>query len=301
MRQFMSNLISSYASFYIPNIRFTDILEVLILSFIIYRLILWLMDTKAWTLLKGIVVISGFIMIAAIFRMHTILYIVKRCFSVVAVGSVVLFQPELRRALEKLGEKNYLSEILQFDVSKESARFTDETREGMITACFAMGKVKTGALIVIEQRNRLNEYEETGIKMDCLVSRQVLINIFEHNTPLHDGAIIVRGDRIASATCYLPLSDNTNLSKDLGTRHRAAVGISEVSDAMVLVVSEETGAVSVAQGGKLYRNLGQKELRKKLIEIQDIPESHDKTNKVMEWLKGNMKYERKTDEDKTNE
>ncbi len=301
MRGFMYNLISNYASFYIPDITITDVIEVLILAYIIYKLILWLMDTKAWTLLKGIVVLVGFIAIAALFNMQTILFIVKNCLSIVAVASVVVFQPELRRALEKLGEKDFLSNIVQFDTSRESARFTEETREALINACFAMGKVKTGALIVIEQKTKLTEYEKTGIRLDCLISRQVLINIFEHNTPLHDGAIIVQGDRIESATCYLPLSDNMNLSKDLGTRHRAAVGITEVSDAMVLVVSEETGAVSVAKSGKLYRNLGQKELRKKLIEIQDIPQEKEKTMKVMDWLKGSVKNERKTSENKTDE
>lgn len=143
-------------------------------------------------------------------------------------------QPELRRALEKLGEKQFLTSVVPFEQNRE-IRFSEETRENIIRACFAMGKVKTGALIVVEQAIRLTEYESTGIQMDCLVSSQVLENIFEHNTPLHDGAIIIRGDRIVSATCYLPLSDNMRISKDLGTRHRAAVGMSEVSDARSLL------------------------------------------------------------------
>ena len=131
-----------------------------------------------------------------------------------------------------------------------------------------MGKVCTGALIVVEQAIRLNEYEMTGIELDCKVSSQVLINIFEHNTPLHDGAVIIRGDRITSATCYLPLSDNMSISKDLGTRHRAALGMSEVCDALVIVVSEETGLVSAAMGGSLERGLKREELREKLSQIQ---------------------------------
>ena len=154
-----------------------------------------------------------------------------------------------------------------------------------------MGKVKTGALIVVEQAIRLTEYESTGIKMDCLMSSQVLINIFEHNTPLHDGAIIVRGDRIVSATCYLPLTDNMGISKELGTRHRAAVGMSEVSDALIVVVSEETGAVSVAQGGQIFRNISEEELRQKLIEIQDKKTEY---NRIAAWWKGRRKDERKT-------
>ena len=132
-----------------------------------------------------------------------------------------------------------------------------------------MSKVKTGALIVVEQAIQLTEYESTGIQMDCLISSQVLINIFEHNTPLHDGAIIVRNDRIVAATCYLPLSDNMGLSKGLGTRHRAAVGMSEVSDALVVVVSEETGHVSVAQGGRLTRGLTAEELKEQFVRIQN--------------------------------
>ena len=161
----------------------------------------------------------------------------------------------------------------------------------MISAAYAMGKVKTGALIVVEQAIRLTEYESTGIQMDCLVSSQVLINIFEHNTPLHDGAIIVRGDRIVSATCYLPLSDNMGISKDLGTRHRAAVGMSEVSDALIIVVSEETGAVSVAQGGRIYRNISEKELRERLVRIQD---KQTEVNRLTALWKGRHKHEKKT-------
>ena len=141
--------------------------------------------------------------------------------------------------------------------------------DSIIDAAYNMGRVKTGALIVVEQAIHLTEYESTGIKMDCLVSMQVLMNIFEHNTPLHDGAIIIRGDRIVSATCYLPLSDNMGLSKELGTRHRAAVGMSEVSDALIIVVSEENGKVSVAQGGVLDRAVTREELREKLTYIQN--------------------------------
>ena len=159
-----------------------------------------------------------------------------------------------------------------------------------------MGRVKTGALIVVEQAIKLTEYESTGIHMDCLVSMQVLVNIFEHNTPLHDGAIIIRGDRIVSATCYLPLSDNMGLSKELGTRHRAAVGMSEVSDALVIVVSEETGAVSVAQGGILERKVTREELREKLLQIQNRKIEKGKLKMLVAQWKGRHAHEEKTDE-----
>ncbi len=238
MEQTIADFIDKYGiGLYIPRVHITDIIEVLILTFLIYQIIIWIKNTKAWMLLRGIIVLAGFILLAAVFKMHTILFIARNSLTVMATAAIVVFQPELRRALEKLGEKQFLTSVVPFEQNRE-IRFSEETREDIIRACFAMGKVKTGALIVVEQAIRLTEYESTGIQMDCLVSSQVLINIFEHNTPLHDGAIIVRGDRIVSATCYLPLSDNMGISKDLGTRHRAAVGMSEVSDALVITVSE---------------------------------------------------------------
>lgn len=293
MEQQISRFVEKYVSdWYFPEIRVTDVIEVLILTFLIYQLMVWIKNTKAWMLLKGIIVLAVFILIAAIFKMHTILYIAKNSVTVMATAAIVVFQPELRRALEKLGERQFLSSMMPFETNREKARFSEETRESIIEAAYAMGKVKTGALIVVEQAIRLTEYESTGIQMDCLVSSQVLINIFEHNTPLHDGAIIVRGDRIVSATCYLPLSDNMNISKALGTRHRAALGMSEVSDALIVVVSEETGAVSVARGGQLYRNISEKELREKLTGIQD---KKTETNKLTALWKGRRKHGKKTD------
>ena len=150
----------------------------------------------------------------------------------------------------------------------EIEKFSDKTIDELVRACFAMGRVKTGALIVMEDEINLGEYIRTGIDVDAILTSQLLINIFEKNTPLHDGAIIIRGDRITSATCYLPLSDNMRISKDLGTRHRAALGMSEVCDALVIAVSEETGLVSVAMGGQLDRGITREELRKRLSQIQ---------------------------------
>ena len=268
MEQAVADFIEKYGiGLYIPKVHVTDVIEVLILTFLIYQIIVWIKNTKAWMLLRGIIVLAGFILLAAIFKMHTILFIARNSLTVMATAAIVVFQPELRRALEKLGEKQFLTSVVPFEQNRE-IRFSEETRENIIRACFAMGKVKTGALIVVEQAIRLTEYESTGIQMDCLVSSQVLENIFEHNTPLHDGAIIIRGDRIVSATCYLPLSDNVRISKDLGTRHRAALGMSEVCDALVIVVSEETGLVSVASGGRLLRAINAEELRSQLSQIQ---------------------------------
>ncbi len=293
MEQQISRIVDQYIpNWYFPEIKITDIVEVLILAVLIYQVMMWIKNTKAWMLLKGMIVLAVFILLAAVFKMHTILFIARNSVTVMATIAIVVFQPELRRALEKLGEKQFLSSMVPFEANRERARFSEETRESMIDAAYAMGKVKTGALIVVEQAIRLTEYESTGIQMDCLVSSQVLINIFEHNTPLHDGAIIVRGDRIVSATCYLPLSDNMRISKSLGTRHRAALGMSEVSDALIIVVSEETGAVSVAQGGFLYRNINERELREKLASIQ---ERRVEVNKLTALWKGRRKNEKKTD------
>ena len=268
MEQAVADFIEKYGiGLYIPRVHVTDVIEVLILTFLIYQIIVWIKNTKAWMLLRGIIVLAGFILLAAIFKMHTILFIARNSLTVMATAAIVVFQPELRRALEKLGEKQFLTSVVPFEQNRE-IRFSEETRENIIRACFAMGKVKTGALIVVEQVIQLTEYEMTGIELDCKVSSQVLINIFEHNTPLHDGAVIIRGDRITSATCYLPLSDNMTISKDLGTRHRAALGMSEVCDALVIVVSEETGLVSVASGGRLLRAINAEELRSQLSQIQ---------------------------------
>lgn len=269
MEQWIKNFFDNYVSdMYFPNVHLTDIIEILIVAVIVYELLLWIKNTKAWMLLRGMIVLGLFIMVAAIFQMHTILFLARESINVLAIAAVVVFQPELRRALEKLGEKNLLSNFSLFDRSKENERFSDETVEGLVKACYDMGSVCTGALIVVEQAIHLTEYEMTGIELDCKVSSQILLNIFEHNTPLHDGAIIIRGNRITSATCYLPLSDNMQISKDLGTRHRAALGMSEVSDALVIVVSEETGQVSVAMGGHLARAITPEYLTTRLRQIQ---------------------------------
>ena len=224
-----------------PDIRWTDIVEIIILSFVVYSILVWVKNTKAWSLLKGVIVIAIFWLIAAIFDMETILWIAENMVNIASIAIIVILQPELRKAMEELGRKNFIASLLPFDSGKsESGLFSDRTINEITKACVEMGKVKTGALIVIEKSQPLAEYERTGIDIDGVVTSQLLINIFEHNTPLHDGAVIIRGNRVTSATCYLPLSDNMLLSKELGTRHRAGVGISEVTDSLTVIVSEET-------------------------------------------------------------
>ena len=208
------------------KIAFGDVVEILIISFLFYHVLLWIKNTRAWNLFKGIVIILIFVAFAAVFQMTTILWLAQNLLNVGLIALVIIFQPELRKALENLGTKNSLGKL--FVMGKEGeAKFSDRTIDELVKASFAMGRVKTGALITIEDTISLDEYVRTGIDVDAVLTSQLLINIFEKNTPLHDGAVIVRGDRVLSATCYLPLSDSLSLSKDLGTRHRAAVGISE--------------------------------------------------------------------------
>ncbi len=262
----INNFIQNYLNkFYVPRIQWTDVIEILFIAFVLYSILVWIKDTKAWSLLKGIIVVMVFTIIAYILNLRTILWIAGKTISVGIIALVIIFQPELRRALEQLGRKRIVLGLFSFGDNKDKGElFSAKTAEEIVEAVYAMAAVRTGALIVIEQDMMLEEYIRTGIEVDGIVTNQLLINIFEHNTPLHDGAVIVRENRVVAATCYLPLSDNINLSKELGTRHRAGVGISEVTDSFTITVSEETGAVSIAVGGEILRNIDKESLRNKL-------------------------------------
>lgn len=276
----IQNLLRGFGNLHMPTIRPTDVIEMLIIAFLTYNILKWIKNTRAWSLLKGVAVIVLFIFVAVVFKMNTILWIVQNVLSVAAISIVVVLQPELRKALEDLGQKNFVASVFQ-DAAKKSEEglFSDRTINEIVRACAEMGKVKTGALIVIEQKQPLTEYERTGIDVDAILTSQLLINIFEKNTPLHDGAVIVRGNRVVSATCYLPLTDSNNLSKSLGTRHRAAVGISEATDSLTIIVSEETGHISVAYKGNLESRVDSDRLRERLVIIQNKP-TEDKKKKL---------------------
>ena len=263
------NLLQNYFSkLYIPRITWTDVIEIIIIAVVLYNILLWIMNTKAWALLKGIIVVALFA-VAYLLNLKTILWIAGKTISVGIIALVIIFQPELRRALEQLGRKRFMLRFFNFgDNSDKDERFSVKTADEIVDACYKMGAVKTGALIVIEQDIVLEEYIKTGIPVDGIVTSQLLINIFEHNTPLHDGAVIIRGNRVVAATCYLPLTDNVNLSKALGTRHRAGVGISEATDSLTIIVSEETGKVSVAFGGELIHDIDSDSLKNKLEYIR---------------------------------
>lgn len=271
-----------------PTINIIDIIEIIIIAFAVYQIINWIKDTRAWVLMKGIIVLFGVWLFAVIFEMNVLLWVFQNTMVVGITAIVIIFQPEFRNALEQLGRKSF-SSISPFEDSKgKYERYSDRSIQGIVKAVYEMAKVKTGALIVVEKDIQCREFERTGIPIDAEISSQLLINIFEHNTPLHDGAVILRDNRVVSATCYLPLSDNLELSKDLGTRHRASLGVSEVSDSVTIVVSEETGTVSVANEGKLRRNVDADSLMEMLYKVSR--KASDSSRK--KWWKGRKNNEK---------
>ena len=247
-----------------------DLIEIVILTLIVRKFLLWTRKTRAWTLFRGVGIFVLFLFVARLLDMSELVYIMDKAISVGITAFIILFQPELRKALEQIGQAN-INILGNFMNNKEL--FDDNTVEALVKATFDMAKVKTGALIVIEQKVGLSEYEKSGINLDAVLTSALLINIFEKNTPLHDGAVIVSANRVIAATCYLPISDNATLSKDLGTRHRAALGVSEVTDSLTIVVSEETGKVAVAYKGELDRKVDESVLRNKLKALQNKQET----------------------------
>ena len=259
----LRTLWSNFASYFaLPDIMITDILEIIIIAILLYRILVWVRDSRAWFVFRGIFFLVIAVVLAAVFQFNTILYIVEKFFSVLVIALLVIFQPELRKALESLGRRKGIFRFFFGRDSRNADGFSMKQIDELITTSFELANRRTGALIVLEKDVPLNDFVNTGIEIDAVLSASLLINIFEHNTPLHDGAVIIREDRIVAATCYLPLSADNGLSKELGTRHRAAVGMSEATDSITIVVSEETGAVSVAEGGKLMQNISELQLRR---------------------------------------
>ena len=274
---------------WIPEAAPTDAFEIIILAYFVYHIINYIKKTRAWVLVKGLLLIAVIWLMAIVLDLNVLKYIISNTLNVGILAVIILFQPEFRRALEQLGQKNIVKSIAFFDDSRnDSNHLSEHDIEELIDAAFQLGRTKTGALIVIQCNTPLDEYESTGIEIDAKISSQLLVNMFEHNTPLHDGAAIIKGNRVTAATCYLPLTDNNKISKELGTRHRAGIGVSEVSDALVLIVSEETGKVSIAMNGQLVRNIDADYLKKKLV---DMDERSEDTRKIKLW-KGRVKDER---------
>ena len=268
-----------------PHIGIVNILEILIIAYIVYEIMAWISKTRAWTLLKGLLIIVGFTVVSYILHSDVILWIMGRIATIAVTALIIIFAPELRKALEQLGNKNIMN-LFTFDSKSSDDGMSERTVDELINAAFTMSKPKTGALIVIERNENLAYIEKTGILINGIVSSQLLINIFEHNTPLHDGAVLIRGNTVVSATCYLPLSENMRISKDLGTRHRAAIGISEVSDSITIVVSEETGRVSVAIGGNLIKVNDKEGLKRELSVLLEDRKEDKNISLLSKLLKG---------------
>lgn len=262
VRGFFSNF--RFTDIIVPSIGIRDVLDILIVAYITYKIFCLLRETRAWTLFKGIAVIGLFAIGCVILNLNTIVWILSNTLSVGIMALIVVFQPELRKALEQLGKGKHLTDFFSFGEAEHVGSFSEKTMEEIIKASEKMSAAKTGALILIEREVPLGDFERTGIHIDAAVTNQLLINIFEHNTPLHDGAVIIKNNRVAAATCFLPLTESNDISMELGTRHRAGIGASEVSDAYAVIVSEETGAVSLASNGVLYRNLSTETLRSML-------------------------------------
>lgn len=278
--QAFSGYLSKF-SLYRMTMDIGDVIEIIIIAVLLYYILAWTKKTKAWALIKGMFVILAFLAIAYFAHMDTILWMAQNVLSFAVIALIIMLQPELRKALEELGTKKIWRKFFLFEIGNRGEVTTVKTIKEIVQACMEMARVRTGALIVIEQQFSMLEYEQTGIEIDGIVSSQLLINIFEKNTPLHDGAVLIRGNRIVSATCYLPLSVNLSISKDLGTRHRAGVGISEVTDSITVIVSEETGRISLAYKSELLRNLDAEQLCAKLEELLVEEESEENKSKLL--------------------
>lgn len=268
----------------VKNISFSSILDILVVSYILYKGYVLIKETRAEQLLKGIVLIIILIPISSIFKLNMLSFILNKTFTVGILSVAIIFQPEIRRILEKLGRSAF-EEIHSVQGDEDRNALVGE----IVVAVNELAQSKTGALIVIEQGTGLNEIIGSGTILDAQLSAHLLENIFAINTPLHDGATIIRKGRIYAAGCVLPLTSNTNISQKLGTRHRAAMGISESSDALIIVVSEETGVISLAANGRLTRNYDKEKLNNILIRIMKKRESKKiKTarEKVKEWMRG---------------
>ncbi|MBQ1896550.1 MAG: diadenylate cyclase CdaA [Lachnospiraceae bacterium] len=289
--QFIEETIEYLKSFgtYISTIEWQDYAEIIIIAVLLYYMMRWMHNTRAWSLMKGLVVILVFIIIANVFHMDTILWLSSNILQFAVIALIVVLQPELRKALETLGKSNIIGGLFYFvQQSNYMMTLSEKSIDEIARACYLMGEERTGALIVIENQESLSRVDESGIKVDAEITSQLLLNIFKKNTPLHDGAVTVRHNRISCATCYLPLTSSMSLSKEFGTRHRAGLGISEESDAIVIIVSEETGRISVARDGQLERNLSETSLKRLLMH------AFGENNEEAEKQQGKIRRRRKS-------
>jgi len=269
----------NYIGFESPFDVIRAIIDIGIVAYVIYKVIFLVKETRAWQLIKGLLFIAVVSYLSKILRLDTVNYILTSAIQITAIAVVVLFQPELRRGLETIGRSKF-SDFFNFEESNSRIHTTAMIEE-IVKAVTELSKTSTGALIVIERETKIGEIINSGIQLDSNISAELIMNIFVPNTPLHDGALVIRDHKIKSASCFLPLTDNPNLSKELGTRHRAAMGITEVSDSISVVVSEETGKVSFALNGGLTRNLTSDTLRKALN--KNLLDDTTPTKKLSLW------------------
>ena len=286
---YQNNIYNIFGFF--PRITFSGCIEIAILSYFIYKIAMWLKNTRSFNLLKGIGIILCFVLIAVVFNFTVILWMFEQVAGIAIITLVIIFQNELRQAIERIGRHKFVKDL--FPDKFDNKKIYEKQIEEITKAVFDMAKVKTGALIVIAQDEDLTQFIKTGIIINGEISSQLLINIFEKNTPLHDGAVIITDNVIKSATCYLPLSNNPTISKELGTRHRAAIGVSEITDALIIVVSEETGQVSLVMSGRIIHIDDKNDLKNKLtkIMIKENQEDNEVMNievikKIREYVNG---------------
>ena len=253
------------------SIKVTDVIDIVIVAYLLYTLLGFIKETRAQQLFRGILLIIAFFLVSELLNLSLLNWLFTRLITVGLIAVVILFQPEIRRGLEQIGRRGVLS--WQFrDMGKEEMYATVHK---IVDAVDDFSSTQTGALMAIERETMLSDISESGVIIDAEISVRLLGNLFYEGSPLHDGAVIIRGDRVHAASCVLPLTERQNIGKNLGTRHRAALGLSEVSDAFVIVVSEETGAISVAQNGEFKRFLDLKMLEKMLLDIY-LPSSEDR-------------------------
>ena len=276
------NAFLEYLVKYVQLLRISDLIDILIVSVIVYYLINLIRETRAMQLVKGIIFLFIAFFLSQWLKLNALNYILGGAMQIGAFAVIVIFQPELRNLLERMGRFK-VGRIIDF-ASDTTEDDLHRVIDSIAQAAANMSVTKTGALIVMERATRLGEYISTGTMLDANVSSGLLENIFVPNTPLHDGAVIIRNNKIVTAGCLLPLTANKNLSRDLGTRHRAAIGLSEVTDAVIIVVSEETGKISIALNGSLTRNLSRESLAKALKKIMSQKqETNEKIDKIMFW------------------
>ena len=256
----MLDINSFFGGFFdmIFSMSLNDIIDILIVAYIFYKIFIFIKDTRAEQVLKGIVLLFVATQISEILKLHTLYWLLIKALDLGFIAALVIFQPELRAGLEHIGRTKF-NFFSKNSISTSDVIFNN-TIDEIVEALYSLSRQKIGALIILERQTKIGDIINTGTSIDGAISRQLLINIFIPNTPLHDGAVVIRDSQIKAAACFLPLTQSKDLSKDLGTRHRAAVGVSEVSDCISLIVSEETGDVSIAKAGKLYRNISKERM-----------------------------------------